>query len=387
MRIMTIVGIRPDFIRMSLVIKGLDEAKDIEHILIHAGQHYSYTMDKIFFEELGIRKPDHNMGIGSGTHAEQTGRLLVETEKMINKIQPDICVYLGDSNTSLSAVAAAKMDIRVAHIEAGMRSFDWRMPEEKNRTIVDHLSDYLYAYTQRYSDNLLYEGILTQKIRVVGNPIVDIVQQYLPVAASRSAILKTLGLQKQQYILVTAHRAENVDYKEPLSNILKGLSLVGQNVKVPVVYPMYYRTQKRVKDMHLELPHGVTVLEPLGFLDFLWLEANALCLVSDSGTVQEEGCILRVPCVTIRISTERPETIEVGANVLSGLKPEHILECVQRMVAIDRNWENPLGDGQASRRIVDDLVANRDQIMNKSFVIPPLDKRRQICFSPYLTIQ
>lgn len=383
MRILTVVGIRPDFIRMSQIIRLLDEGGG-EHVLAHAGQHYSFNMDRVFFEELGIREPDHNMGVGSGTHAEQTAKLLLETEKLILKLRPHLCIVLGDSNTSLAAIAAAKCNIKVAHIEAGMRSFDWRMPEEKNRTIVDHISDYLYVYTQRYRENLLMEGIADDKLKVTGNPIVDVVNVYLPVAQDRSSILRKLALFREEFVLVTAHRAENVDSARSLSKILQGLQLVGEKLKVPVVFPMYYRTQERIRQMGLQVPKNVMVLDPLGFLDFLYLEANSLCLISDSGTVQEEGCILRVPCVTIRLSTERPETVEVGANILSGVEPEKILECTLRMTEVPRNWENPLGDGQASRRIVDDIFRQEKTITEMTFEMPLLDRRKKACFSPFV---
>ncbi|MFQ5873406.1 MAG: non-hydrolyzing UDP-N-acetylglucosamine 2-epimerase [Dehalococcoidia bacterium] len=385
MRILTVVGIRPDFIRMSQIIRLLDEGGG-EHVLAHAGQHYSFNMDRVFFEELGIREPDHNMGVGSGTHAEQTAKLLIETEKLIFDAKPHLCVFLGDSNTSLAAIAAAKCNIKVAHIEAGMRSFDWRMPEEKNRTIVDHISDYLYAYTQRYRENLLLEGIASHKIKVIGNPIVDVVNVYLPLARERSDILEKMGLVKGEYVLVTAHRAENVDSRDRLTKILKGLELVGEKLKVPVVFPMYYRTQRRVRQMGLQVPKNVMVLDPLGFLDFLYLEADALCLISDSGTVQEEGCILRVPCVTIRLSTERPETVEVGANILSGVEPEQILECTLQMVKASRNWENPLGDGTASSRIVEDILGRQTEITDGTFEVPFLDGRKRACFSPFVDL-
>ena len=384
MRIMTLVGIRPDFIRMSQIIRLLD-ASGVEHVMVHAGQHYSYNVDAIFFQELGIRAPDYNLGVGSGTHAQQLARLIIEAEQVLEKVRPNLLVVLGDSNTSLAAIQAAKSNVKVAHIEAGMRSFDWRMPEEKNRTIVDHISDYLYAYTQRYRENLILEGVAGHRIKVCGNPIVDVVNAYLPLARERSTILQRLGLVKGEYVLVTAHRAENVDSRTSLSSIFAGLQLVGEKLKLPVIYPMYYRTQKRAQEMKLELPDNGTVLEPLGFLDFLWLEANALCLISDSGTVQEEGCILKVPCVTIRLSTERPETVEVGANILSGVEPERILECTLRMLQVPRNWGNPLGDGKTSSRIVEDMLAHEEEIVDNTFGVPFLDQWKRTCFSPFVS--
>lgn len=383
MKIVTIVGIRPDFIRMSQIIKKLDESR-ADQILVHAGQHYSFNMDKIFFDEMSIRAPDHNLEVGSGSHAEQAAKLFVETEKLLFKVKPHLCIVLGDSNTALASVVAAKCNVKVAHIEAGMRSFDWRMPEEKNRTIVDHISDYLYAYTQLYRDNLLMEGVPGHRIMVTHNPIVDVVNTYLPLA-QEAKILSKLGVRPKEYVLVTAHRAENVDSYDALDNIVKGLKLVTERLDVPIVFPVYYRTQNKLKEMGLSLPKGIIATEPLGFLDFLCLEANALCLITDSGTVQEEGCILGVPCVTMRISTERPETVQVGANLLSGVEPNRILECTQKMIHAKHTWANPLGDGRASSRIVDDILAREKEIEDFSVEVPYLDTRKRASFSTFVS--
>ncbi len=383
MRVATLVGIRPDFIRMSQMIRLLD-ASGAEHILVHAGQHYSFRVDGIFFQDLRIRPPDYNLKVGSGSHGDQVGRLLAETGRVLRQIRPDLVVVLGDSNTSLAAIEAAKSNIPVAHIEAGMRSYDWRMPEEKNRMIVDHIADYLYAYTPRYRENLLLEGIPADKIVVIGNPIVDVVEECLPLARRREPLLKTLGLSAGAYVLATVHRAENVDAPETLLRILRGLEMVGERAGVPVVFPMYYRTQNRVRQMEMAIPRRVTPLEPLGFLDFLCLEANALCVLTDSGTVQEEACILRVPCVTLRLSTERPETVEVGANILGGIDPAHILDSTLRMLEAPRTWENPLGDGRASVRAVQDILARQDRILDRTVRVPVQDPRKRLCFAAYL---
>ena len=383
MRVATVVGIRPDFIRMSKMIRLLD-ASGLDHVLIHAGQHYSFRVDGVFFEELGIRPPDYNLGVGSGSHGDQVGRLLAETGTVLRGVRPDLVVVLGDSNTSLAAIEAAKSNIRVAHIEAGMRSYDWRMPEEKNRTIVDHIADYLYVYTPRYRENLLGEGLPADRIVVIGNPIVDVVQECLPLARRRGSCLGTLGLHPRGYVLATVHRAENVDAPETLAGILRGLEMVGEKVRTPVVLPLYYRTQHRVRQMGMTMPKNITVLEPLGFLDFLQLEADALCLLTDSGTVQEEGCILRVPCVTMRLSTERPETVEVGANILSGVDPARICEAALRMVDTPRTWDNPLGDGTASEHAVHDILARQDRILDRTIPLPVADPRKRACFAPHL---
>jgi UDP-N-acetylglucosamine 2-epimerase (non-hydrolysing) len=380
MKVFSILGIRPDIIRLSIILDKLDKS-GLEHKIVHTGQHYSYNLDKIFFEELGVRLPDFNLKVGSGTHAEQTGMVMNSIEKLLMKEKPDMVIILGDNNSALgSTLAAAKLNLFVVHIEAGMRSFDWRMPEEKNRVVIDHLSRFLFPYTNLYKEHLLSEGIDSFRILVSGNPIVDVVNKYRE-SAEKTTILNDLNLEKNEYFLVTAHRAENVDDKVQLSKILRGLELVGKKCDKPIIYPLYPRTKKRIEDMGLKIPKEVLITEPLGFLEFLNLEANALCLITDSGTVQEEGCIMKVPCVTIRISTERPETVEVGANIVSGLEPGNILDAVGKMLDRKRNWKNPLGDGKASMRIVN-KIKNLNIYEKVEDTIK--DKRKRRGFSPYL---
>lgn len=383
MRVMTIIGIRPDFIRMSEIIKGLDSAEGLEHIFIHTGQHYSYTMERVFFEELALREPDANLGVGSGTHAEQTARLLLAVEPAINRFKPDICLFLGDANASLATLAAAKLRVKVAHIEAGMRSFDWRMPEEKNRTVADHLSDYLFVYTHRYRDNLLYEGLGDRHIFVVGNPIVDIVDLHRARAAD-STILTKLGLAPRSYILATLHREENVDDSAVLRDLLDGLRGIAEDSGLPVYWPTSYRTSKRLHDFGLEVPSEVRQSEPLGFLDFLKCELEAALIVTDSGTVQEEASILQVPCVVARISTERPETVEVGGCILSGSRPSDMLDAARIVASRPRTWRHILGDGHTSARVVRIMVEHADEISSTVFIPPIIERRKREAFTPYL---
>ena len=340
MKIVSVAGIRPDFIRMCEIIKGLDEK--FEHTLIHTGQHYSHKVNDIFFEELNIRKPDINLGIKSGTYAEQTAKLLVALEKELTKIKPDAVMFLGDSNTALGAITSAKMNIFTIHVEAGMRSHDWRMPEEKNRVVVDRLSNLHYVYTERYKENLLYEGFNPENIFVCGNPIVDVVNKYRD-RADKSGILRKLKLNYGEYFLTTIHRAENVDDKDSLIQILMALGMVYQKYKKPIIYPMYYRTQKRIAEMGLsmQIPEGVQIMDPLGFFEFLDLEGHSLCNISDSGTVQEECCISKVPNITIRDVTERPETLECGSNMLTGVSPDLIMKALEVVLDGKREWEPP----------------------------------------------
>lgn len=384
MRVMTILGIRPDFIRMSEIIKGLDEAPSVHHLLVHTGQHYSHAMDGIFFEELALRRPDHNCGIGSGTHGEQTGKVIIGIERLILQERPDLCLFLGDANPTLAAISAAKANVKVARIEGGMRSFDWRMPEEKNRTIVDHISDYLYVYTQRYKEHLLLEGIPEHKIFVVGNPIVDIVTRYRDRARAESRLLNRLGLAPGRYVLVTLHRQENVDDPAVLSGLIKGLEAVAQRLGLPIYYPTSYRTQKRLQEFGIRMPPNVLQTEPLGFLDFLNAEQQAALIVTDSGTVQEEASILCVPCVVARLSTERPETIEVGGCLLAGTDPEDVAAAAEVMIGVERTWDHILGDGQTSARIVDHLVRLEAEILGEEPVPPFVDRRKRLAFSANL---
>ena len=381
---MTVLGIRPDFIRMSEVIRGLDAAANVDHVLVHSGQHYSHNMDGIFFEELKLRRPGFNLGVGSGTHAEQVGRGLIELERVILQVGPDLCLFLGDTNTAVTALSAAKCNVKVARVEGGMRSFDWRMPEEKNLVVVDHLADYIYAYTQRYREHLLLEGIPGHKIVVVGNPIVDIVGLYRERAERESTLLGDLGFTPGRFVLVTLHRQENVDDREVLSQLADALGRVGRALNMPVYFPMSYRTARRLREFDLALPDCVKTSEPIGFIDFLNAEVKAALVISDSGTVQEETSILRVPCVVPRLSTERPETIECGGCVLAGTRADDIAAASLEVIGRPRTWHHGLGDGRSSERIVADLCAREAEILDRRFRPPLVDRRRQEAYSPYI---
>jgi len=263
----------------------------------------------------------------------------------------------GDTNTVLAgALAASKLHIRVGHVEAGLRSYDRTMPEEINRVVADHISDYLFAPTDISRENLRKEGIAEEKIFVTGNTIVDSVYQNLEIAKRKLNVLADLGLEPKGYFLVTAHRAENVDNSNRLGEILKGLELVSREFSLPVVFPVHPRTRKMVAEFGFEFD-GIKAIEPLGFLEFLQLEANARLVLTDSGGVQEEACILGVPCVTLRDNTERPETLNVGSNTLAGARAGRILDGAGRMMAQENGWRNPFGDGQAGESILKHLSA------------------------------
>lgn len=359
MKISIILGTRPEIIKMSPIIRELEE-QGLDYYVLHTGQHYSYNLDKIFFEGLELPLPKYNLDVGSGTHAEETGKMLIDIEKVLQKDDVSVVLVEGDTNTVLAgALASTKLDIKVGHVEAGLRSYDRTMPEEINRVITDHISDYLFAPTNIAKENLLKEGIDINKIVITGNTIVDAVHQNLEIADRKVDILQKLNLISKEYFLITAHRQENVDVKEKLQNIFDGLLLVYQEFNFPIIYPIHPRTKKRIQEFGLKIPEGVNVIDPIGFLEFLQLEANALLVLTDSGGVQEETCILNIPCVTLRDNTERPETLEVGSNVLSGTNTNTIIDSVNKMLDKNSRWNNPFGDGTSSKKILDFLKGDK----------------------------
>lgn len=355
MHLAIVLGTRPEIIKMSPIIRDCEQ-RSIDYFILHTGQHYSYNMDKIFFEQLELPKAQYNLDIGSSSHGVQTGRMLEGIEKVLQKEEPDILIVEGDTNTVLAgAIAASKLGIKIGHIEAGLRSYDRRMPEEINRVLTDHCSDYLFAPTEKSKQILLKEGIQNEKIFVTGNTIVDAVYQHLKVAKRRINILDELQLVSRKYFVVTAHRQENVDNKKMFEGIIRGLELLASEYGLPIIYPIHPRARKRLEEFSL-ITKNVTLIEPLDFLRFLQLESNAMLVLTDSGGVQEETCILKVPCVTLRDNTERPETLEVGSNILAGTEPEKILECTKKMSAQRDKWINPFGDGKAGERIIEILT-------------------------------
>ena len=350
-RIAIILGTRPEIIKLSPVIRACEE-QQVEYFILHTGQHYSYTMDRVFFEQLGLPEATYNLDVGSGTHGEQTGKILTGVEQVLQNEQPDVVLVEGDTNTVLAgALAASKLHIRVGHVEAGLRSYDRQMPEEVNRVLTDHCSDYLFAPTETARKILLGEGISDEKIFVTGNTIVDAVYQNLGLANRQRSVLNDLELEPKGYFLVTAHRQENVDVKARFDGILTGLELINHDYGLPVIYPIHPRARKMLRHFELK-PAGLELIEAVDYLSFLQLESQAKVVLTDSGGVQEETCILHVPCVTLRDNTERPETLAVGSNVLAGTDPEKIQECTGSMIEKATEWANPFGDGTAGERIV-----------------------------------
>ena len=356
MKAAIILGTRPEIIKMSPIIREL-EFQEIDYFILHTGQHYSYSMDRIFFKELNLPEPKYNLDVGSGTHAEETAKILIGVERLLIEEKPDVVLVEGDTNSVLAgALAAVKLHVKVGHVEAGLRSYDREMPEETNRVLTDHMSDYLFAPTEGARRNLLREGVAESKIFVTGNTIVDVVQNSGLLNKPYST-LKDLKVVGTDYFLVTAHRQENVDDRERFKGILDGLRLVGEEFGISLIYPIHPRAKKKISEFELNA-EGITLIEPVGYLDFLRLESGAKLILTDSGGIQEEACILGVPCVTLRDNTERPETLEVGSNVLAGTRPEEIVKMTRIMLGKSKGWKNPFGDGEAGKTIVKILRHN-----------------------------
>ncbi|MDV2480879.1 UDP-N-acetylglucosamine 2-epimerase (non-hydrolyzing) [Methanoculleus sp. Wushi-C6] len=355
-----VLGTRPEIIKMSPVIREC-ERRGIDYFILHSGQHYSYEMDRVFFEELDLPEPNYSLDVGSGTHAAQTATIMTGVEDVLVKESPEIVLVQGDTNTVMAAaVAASKLQIRVGHIEAGLRSFNRRMPEEINRVLTDHISDYLFAPTETARGNLLAEGIPERKICVTGNTVVDAVYQNLDISRRKVDVLRDLDLAPREYFLVTAHRQENVDNRARLKEILKGLDRVQKEFSLPIVFPVHPRTEKRIQELGIGTD-GLNLTKPFGFLEFLQLESQAKVVLTDSGGVQEETCVLGVPCATMRYDTERPETLEIGSNILVGADSRRILEGVRSATAWKSGWQNPYGDGIAGKMIIMVCAAARPQ--------------------------
>ncbi|MBY0493705.1 MAG: UDP-N-acetylglucosamine 2-epimerase (non-hydrolyzing) [Cyanobacteria bacterium] len=339
MKILTILGTRPEIIRLAQVIEILDRHAS-SHVLVHTGQNYDARLSDQFFEELHVRRPDEHMAIRESGMAVQIGRILEASEALFRKHRPDRLLILGDTNSGLSAIIARRLGIPVYHMEAGNRCFDDRVPEEVNRRVIDHCSTVLMPYTERSRANLLAEGIDGARIFVTGNPIKDVMDAHGDrVKASRA--LAELQLTPRGYFLATFHRAENVDHEGRLRSLLDAFAQLHARHGKPIVCSLHPRTKAKIEAFGLSVGDGIRFSPPFGFADFLSLEGQAFCTLSDSGTVQEEACIMGVPNVTIRDVTERPETIECGSNILAGATADRILPAVALATQSGRKWTPP----------------------------------------------
>ncbi|MBH0166091.1 UDP-N-acetylglucosamine 2-epimerase (non-hydrolyzing) [Fictibacillus sp. 7GRE50] len=353
MKIVTILGTRPEIIRLSLIIKKLDQLAD-QHVLIHTGQNFTPSLNDVFFQEFQLRKPDYILMRQQFSFGNQIAHLFSELEKILLHEKPDKVLVLGDTNSALSSIVTERLNIPVVHMEAGNRCFDLNVPEEKNRKVIDAISTFNLPYTKYSRENLIREGVPVNRIMVSGNPIYEVLTQFAE-QIDNSRILEKLNVSKGKYMLVTAHRAENVDNHGHLKEILTGLNLVVEHFKMPIICSIHPRTKSRILESStVQMNPFVQFHEPFGFFDFVKLEKHAFCALTDSGTVQEECCLFQVPTVTMRNSTERPETVECGSNCVSGVSATQILASVKVMTNQKKQWSIPegYGDLDVSDRVV-----------------------------------
>jgi len=365
MKIGIIVGTRPEIIKMAPVIREC-EKRNIPYFIIHSNQHYSKEMDSIFFEELHLHAPHYNLGVGSGLHSNQTGNILIKMEPILLDEKPDVVLVQGDTNTVLAgALTASKLNIKVGHIEAGLRSYDRSMPEETNRIMTDHISEYLFAVGPNQENILKSEGIDSSKIHTVGNTVSDSLFQHLEISAQKSTILNDLKIISGEYFLVTAHRASNVDFQANLLELLNLFDEMHKEYDQQIVWPIHPRTQARLKEFSIEVPKYLLLIPPIGYLDFIQLQKNAKLILTDSGGIQEEACLLGVPSLTLRENTERPEAVEVGASELVGRDAKKAVNAAKKWLSRDDySWKNPFGDGHVAEYILDIITADNNTEVN-----------------------
>jgi len=358
MKILNVVGARPNFMKVAPLHRALEADSGFESLIVHTGQHYDEQMSDVFFRQLELPEPDRYLGVGSGSHAQQTARIMTAFEPIVEDEQPDLVVVVGDVNSTVAcALVATKLHVPVAHVEAGLRSGDRRMPEEINRIVTDRIADYLFVTEQSGIDNLRREGVADEKIFFVGNLMIDSLVRFREKAAETS-ILVDLGVTPDAYVLMTMHRPSNVDHEDGLRKLLEIIE--GIAAERPLVFPMHPRTRSRFETFGLldalTSVHQLTLLEPLGYLEFLRLMEKAAVVVTDSGGIQEETTFLQVPCLTLRENTERPVTVDMGTNELMPLEPRRIVQRVGHLVtAALRADPPPKWDGQTARRIVNVL--------------------------------
>jgi UDP-N-acetylglucosamine 2-epimerase len=357
-----VLGIRPDLIRAVLILKYLEKAKDIEVLLIWSGQNYSYNLKDIFFKEFNVRPPDITLDCRGETDAEVTGKLISQIYPVLERIKPDAVVVLGDTNTCMGSIAAAQLNIPIIHIEGCWHSYDWRMPEEKIRTLVDHLSDVIYTYADEYKQRGIAEGLNPNNIVVVGNPVVDILNTFyfaqkekLEKKATKK-FFSDRGIIDDNYYLMTCHRRENVHIKKSFLSIMNLIS----HAKYPVYFPASYRTQRVIKQMQLKTPENLIIDDPIGYEEILILMTHAKAVITDSGTLNEEACVLNIPCINMRKATERPQVYDLHSSVKfdsdqpEKYTPEIVYKKLDKITGT--KWQQTLGDGKASERIANDLI-------------------------------
>lgn len=358
MKIVTIIGARPQFIKAAVISRAIRQrSEEIKELIVHTGQHFDSNMSDIFFEELDIPKPDFHLGVGGGTHGQNTGRMLEKIEEVLLQEKPDYVLVYGDTDSTLAGtLAAVKLHIPVAHVEAGLRSFNRKMPEEINRILTDHASDILFTPTSTAVKNLENEGVSVAKIKQVGDVMFDAALYYGAKVEQNSTLLDNLGITSKKYALVTLHRAENVDNKDRLSSIFDGLSKYANQI----ILPLHPRTKKMIQNFEISLPKNIKIIDPIGYLDMILLEKHADLIATDSGGVQKEAYFHKVPCITMRDQTEWIELVEHGVNILTGADTDSIIDALNKVSAIDPIlFVKPLyGTGVSGKDIVNALIEN-----------------------------
>jgi UDP-GlcNAc3NAcA epimerase len=353
-KILTVIGARPQFVKAAVVSRAIADHVSLEETILHTGQHFDTNMSAVFFDELGIPQPAYHLAIGGGSHGQNTGRMIEAIEATLMESRPDMVMVYGDTDSTLAgAIAASKLNIPIAHVEAGLRSFNRRMPEEINRIVTDHVSDLLFAPSQTAVANLAHEGIAGIKVKLVGDVMFDAVKVFTSIAREKSSILKTLNVEPGNYVLVTLHRKENTDDATRLSEILTGLSTSDH----PVILPLHPRTRRRIAEHALAPSPHIRIVDPVGYLDMMLLEAHARVIATDSGGVQKEAYFHGVPCVTMRDETEWVELLEIGANRLAGANATKIAEAIAHP-GVNPSVRSIYGDGTASLKIAEIIAGH-----------------------------
>jgi UDP-N-acetylglucosamine 2-epimerase (non-hydrolysing) len=358
MKVMTIFGTRPEMIKLWSTLRKLDQG-NFEHIMVHTGQNFTPELKDFFFQDLQLRPPDFQLQIDTSSYGREVADVILQTDELLARVRPDALLVLGDTYSGLAVMPAAHRGVKVLHMEAGLRAWDARMPEQRNRILIDHLSNILLPFNQYHRENLIRENIHPSKIFVTGNPTFEVMRAFQP-RIQESDVLARLELEARRYFLVTAHRSENVDRPSCLQAIMDALGVIHSHWKQPVIYPMHPRTKSKLGG--ITVPRGVRILPPLAFYDFHRLQMDSSCIISDSGTAPEEALFYKVPCVSLRMTTERPETVEAGAHIVAGLDPENIAAAVTTALTLPWAAHYDLEENFAPSNVVVNVI--RSQITN-----------------------
>jgi UDP-N-acetylglucosamine 2-epimerase (non-hydrolysing) len=357
-KVVSIFGTRPEMIKLWSTLRKLDQL-NFEHIMVHTGQNFTPELKDFFFRDLELREPDYQLKIDTSSYGREVSDVITKSDELFEKIKPDALLILGDTFSGLSIMPAAHRGIKVFHMEAGLRAWDIRMPEQRNRILIDHMSDILLPFNQYHRENLIRENIHPSRIFVTGNPTFEVMRHYAE-RIKESDILRRLGLDRQGYIVVTAHRSENVDNKQYLGSIMFALGELHRKFKREVVYPMHPRTKSKLDGV--SIPTGIKIIDALGFYDFNKLLMDSWCIISDSGTAPEEAYFYKVPCVSVRMTTERPETVEGGAHIVAGMDPDNIVDSVATAVGQEWSGRYDLEENFSPSSVVVNCI--RSQITN-----------------------